>query len=159
MSSKTLCRFVRFAALSTALCALIILLYILPSWGMTIVRVNPEQAGWYYPWLLFIWATSLPCFAILVLVWIVSGAIKREDVFTYATARYIRISAILLFCDMGFFFAGNVVFSILKMNHPGILLLSLIIIIFAISLGLLASVLARYITKAAVLQEESDGTI
>lgn len=159
MSSKTLCYLIRFAVIATAACALFITLFIVPSWGSSIADVNPELSGWYLPWLIFIWIASIPCFAILIFIWKVSGAIKREEVFTIKTAKWIKTSAILLFVNAGFFFAGNILFLFLNMSHPGILLLSMVGDIFAIALALLAAVLSRYITKAAELQEVSEGMI
>ena len=159
MSSKTLCYLIRFAVIATAACALFIALFIIPSWGSSIADANPEFSGWYLPWLVFIWIASLPCFAILIFIWKVSGAINRDEVFTLRTAKWIKTSAVLLFIDAGFFFIGNVVFLLLNMSHPGILLLSMLGNIFAIALALLAAVLSRYITKAAELQEVSEGMI
>ena len=159
MPSKTLCYLIRFAVLATAACALFIALFIIPSWGISIVDANPEFSGWYTPWLIFIWIASIPCFAILIFVWKVSGAINRDEVFTIKTAKWIKTSAVLLFSDAGFFFAGNILFFLLNMSHSGILLLSMLGNIFVIALALLAAVLSRYITKAAELQEVSEGMI
>ena len=159
MSSKMLCRLIRLAVLATAVCALFILLFIIPSWGTSIVEVNPEVSNRYLPWLVFIWIAALPCFAILIYIWKVSGAIKCEEVFTLRTAKWIKISAVLLFSDAAFFFIGNAILLLVNMSHPGILLLSMLGNIFVIALALLAAVLSRYITKAAALQEESECTI
>ena len=159
MSSKTLCRLVRFATISTAFCGLIILLYVVPAWGQSLITANPHLQSWYYPWLIFAWLISLPCFLILALVWKVSAAVKREQVFTMTTAKDIQTAAIVLFADVGLFFAGNILLMILNLSDPGTLFVSLLIGIFGIALALLASVLSRYISKAAVLQQESDGTI
>jgi len=159
MTSKSLCFAVRFATLSTAICALIILVLVLPSYGQALISANPQLSGWYFPWLIFTWVVSIPCFAVLVLVWLVSIAMKRDEVFTEITARRIQTSALLLFADVGLFLFGNIVLALLRMNDSITILLSLILAIFVIALGLMASVLSRYIAKAAVLQEESDGTI
>lgn len=83
----------------------------------------------------------------------------RETVFTFQTAKWVKTGAVLLLSDIVFLFVGNVVLLLLNMNHPGILLLSVIGDIFAVALALLAAVLSRYLTKAAVLQEESEGTL
>jgi len=159
MSSKTLCVWVRIAVIAVALCGLVLCAYLIPLWGVDIATANPEFENWYLPWLLFLWVVSLPCFSILIFVWKVSGAINREEVFSSKTARWIKISAVLLFADVGLFFIGNLTFWLIGMNHPGILLLSMLVDIFAIALAVLAAVLSRYITKAAVLQEENEGTI
>ena len=159
MSSKTLCYLIRFAVVATAACTLFTLLFIMPSWGLSTVKANFEFDGWYMPWFIFVWTASIPCFAILIFIWKVSGAINRDEVFTIKTAKWIKTSAVLLFADAGFFFVGNILFLLLNMSHPGILLLSMVGDIVAIVLALLAAVLSRYITKAAELQEVSEGMI
>jgi hypothetical protein len=159
MSAKSLSAWVRAAVVAVAICGFIGDGSVLPSLGMSIVRANPEFSSWFLPWLIFLWFVSLPCFAILVFIWKVAGAIRREKVFTMETAKWIKTAAIVLFADVGFFFAGNILFAILGMTHPGVLILSLFVDIFGIALAILAAVLSRYITKAAVLQEEGEGTI
>jgi len=159
MSSKTLCNLVRAAVIAVIICGIAACGYILPSWGASIAKDNPEFANCYLPWLIFLWVSAVPCFAILVLVWKVSTSIKREQVFTIQTARMVKIGAVLLFYDMGFFFIGNILLLLLNMSHPGILLLSFFVDVFGLSLAVLAAVLSRYLTKAAVLQEEADNTI
>jgi hypothetical protein len=161
MSSKALCTLVRAAAAAAALCGLVLCLYVFPS------RLGPFSLGCGLPNpgerpllpLLFLWAVSAPCFVILVYVWKVSSAIKRETVFTLKTAGWIKISAILLLADVGFFFAGNICLLFFEIISAEILLISILISIFAIFFALLAAVLSRYITKAAELQDESEGTI
>jgi len=159
MSSKTLCRLLRIAVVATGGSALYIALELIPSLGSHVVHSYPELESLYWPWLIFAWLVALPCFAILGLIWQASGAVKNDTVFTLRTAKIIKAGAIILFADTGFFFAGNVVLALLGMSHPGILLAAMIGDIFAVALAIFASVLARYITKAAALQEESEGTI
>jgi hypothetical protein len=159
MSSRTLGSLMRVSVMAAAICGLFLCLYVMPSWGWSMIVINPELSGWFWPWLIFAWLVALPCFAILVFVWKVSGAVMRETVFTFQTAKWVKKGALLLLSDAVFLFVGNVVLLLLNMNHPGILLLSVIGDIFAVALALLAAVLSRYLTKAAVLQEESEGTL
>ncbi|MCL2810400.1 MAG: DUF2975 domain-containing protein [Clostridia bacterium] len=147
MSSKTLCAMVRAAVIAVAVCGLATCGLILPSIIADI------------PWLLFLWAAAAPCFAILVLIWHVSTAIRQEKVFTVKTARLVKVASLLLFGDVIFFFMGNIIFVLLSMSEPTILLLSFFIDVIGVSLAVLAGVLSRYLTKAAALQEEADGTI
>jgi hypothetical protein len=83
----------------------------------------------------------------------------HDTVFTVKTAKWVKIGGILLLSDAAFVFVGNVVLLLLNMSHPGVLLFCIIGDIFAFALALLAAVLSRYLTKAAVLQEESEGTL
>ena len=158
MASKTLCKLVRFAVVFTAICGLIACAS-LPAIGSTVANNFPEYTHLYLPWLIFLWLTSLPFFALLVLIWKMSTAIKDEKVFTLPSARIVRICAMILFGASGFFIIGNIAFLLLGMSHPGILFLSLIADVFVIALAVLLAVLSRYLTKAAALQEEADGFI
>ena len=158
MSSKTLCAFVRFAVIATAICGLALCGYIFPVALYDILGFDPNRSGLTI-WLIFLWAASIPCFVILADVWLVSSAIKRDEVFTLKTARLIKKAAILLLVDMGFFAVGNAALLVTGLSRPNILFLSILGCIFGVSLALLAAVLSRYISKAAVLKEETDGTI
>jgi hypothetical protein len=149
----------RISVILTAICGLFLCLYVIPSWGESIIYANPEFSSWFWPWLVFSWLVALPCFIILVFVWKVSGAVTQETVFTALTAKWVKMGAILLLSDAVFLFVGNIVLFLFGMNHPGMLLLSIMGGLFAVALSLLAAVLSRYLTKAAVLQEECAGTI
>ena len=159
MPSKTLCRLVRVAVIGVALCGIAACFYFLPSFGANIVNNYPDYSHYYLPWLIFLWLSATPCFVFLVLIWKISTAIKSETVFTLQTARLIKTCAVILFCDVGFFFLGNIIFMLLGLNHSGVLLLSAIVNVFGVTVAVLVAVLSRYITKAAALQEEADGTI
>jgi hypothetical protein len=69
MSSKTLSNLVKFAAIAMGVCGMFIAAYVLPTWGASLINANTEFAGWYWPWLIFLWLTIIPCFVLLVFVW------------------------------------------------------------------------------------------
>jgi hypothetical protein len=159
MSSKTFGNLMRISVFAAALCGLFLCVYVIPIWGKSIVTANPETGAWFWPWLIFAWLFSAPCFAILYLIWKVSGAVISETVFTIRTAEWVKAGAILVLSDVAFLFIGNIVLLLLGMSEPDVLLFTAIGAIFAVGLALLAAVLSRYLTKAAVLQEESEGTL
>lgn len=159
MSSRTLGYLMRISVILTTISGLFLSLYVIPTWGKSIIYANPEYSSWFWPWLLFSWLVALPCFVILVFVWKVSGAVMQETVFTALTAKWVKMGAILLLSDAVFLFVGNIAMFLFGMNHPGVLLLSIMGGGGAVALSLLAAVLSRYLTKAAVLQEECAGTI
>lgn len=159
MTSRTLGRLMRISVIAAALCGLFLCAYVIPSWGQSIVNTYPETSGWYRPWLVFEWLVALPCFAVLVYVWKVSDAVMKDTVFTMLTAKWVKMGSVLLLLDASFLFIGNVILLLAGMSHPGVLLLSVMADIFIVTLALLAAVLSRYLTKAAILQEESEGTI
>lgn len=159
MSSKTLGTLMYISVTAAAICGLFICVYIVPLLGKDLVTTNPESAGWFWPWLVFSWLIAVPCFAILIFIWKVTGAVVHEAVFTIQTAKWVKCGAILLLADAALFFFGNVVLLLMNMSHPGVLLFSIMADIFAVALALLAAVLSRYLTRAAFLQEESEGTL
>jgi hypothetical protein len=112
-----------------------------------------------YLWLGYVALAAAPFFVVLCLIWRVSGAIRAETVFTEKTARTIRAAAVWLFADAVYIFAGNAALFLMELNHPGVALCIAVGVLLLIALGVLAAVLSRYISKAAALQEVSEGTI
>ena len=159
MSSKTLGNLIRISTIFAGLCGLLLCAFILPTLGQGMVEVNPELSGWFWPWLSFAWLFALPCFAILVYIWKVSTAVIGESVFTIKTAGWVKAGAMLTLGDAVLLFVGNIVLLVFGMSHPSMLICCTIGAIFAVALALLAAVLSRYLTKAATLQEESEGTL
>jgi hypothetical protein len=159
MSSKALALSVRVAAAAIVLCLLALLAATFPSVGADFIFGYAISESWRTPWLVFVWAASMPLFAIMSYVWKVSGAIGREEVFTRQVARWIKTSSILLFSDVAFFFCGNLALLIAGKSYAIILAGTLLLDVLGIFLALAAAVLSRYIVKAAALQEESDATI
>ena len=159
MSSKMLSILMRISVIAMAVCGLFLIGYLVPVLGASLATEYPEFSSWYLPWLIFLSVISIPCFAVLIFVWLVADAVQSEEVFTVRTASWIKVSAILIFADTVLFFVGNIIFWFIGLSHPTVLLASLILDIFAITLAVLAATLSRYLTKAALLQEESEGTI
>jgi len=159
MSSNTLGKLIRVFVAVVGLIGLTLCLYIIPMWGCEIISFAPECAGWYWPWLIYAWLFALPCFGVLVCVWMVSGAVIHETVFTNRTAKRVKTGAVLLMTAALLLGGGGMVLAFLNMNTPIMLILSVIGTVFMFTLALLAAVLSRYLTKAAVLQDESEGTI
>ncbi len=159
MSSKTACFCVRAAVIVLALSGLIIFGLFIPAEGAFALEESPEEAVLIWSWLIFLWCVALPCFAVLVYAWKVSTAIKKEQVFTMRTAKWVKAAALLLFADVGLLAAGNLAFVILGMNAPAIVLMSFFIIILETTLATFAAVLSHYIAKAAAIREENEGTV
>ena len=148
----------RLAVVLTTVCLVTVVAGIVPSFGRSIIVDFPEFAGWYWPWLMFAWLTTLPCLAVLCFVWRVSGAVVEDSVFTARTAGWVKTSAVLVISDAILLFTGSLVLLLAGMNHLGVVLGIFIVVVVLLALGLCAAVLARYLTRAAILQEDSEGT-
>jgi len=159
MSQKKISMWIRLATLSVTVCSTIIYACIIPVLGQSIVYSNPEFSSWYWPWLCFLWVTAIPCYIVLFFVFKISGEVKNDHSFSQQTAKYLKYIAVLIFVNIAYFFIGNIALFFLNMTHPGILLVSLIIDVVGIVIALVAFILSHFVYKAAILQEESDGTV
>ena len=58
-----------------------------------------------------------------------------------------------------FFVLGNILYLFLGMNHPGIVLASLVVVFIGVTVAVASAALSHLVKKAAALQEQSDWTI
>ncbi|MBQ6430486.1 MAG: DUF2975 domain-containing protein [Oscillospiraceae bacterium] len=159
MTQKTIACWLKGIIIGVALCGLVIYALVVPSVGLAIVKANPEYEYCYLPWLIFLSLTALPCYAALVFAWKIAGSIGRDRSFTMENAKRIKHIAVLAVADAMYFFIGNVVLLLCNMNHPGVALLSLIVVFAGIAIAIAAAALSYLVKKAAALQEQSDWTI
>ena len=159
MEQKTLSRWLKVVLVGVGLCGLVVYGAILPLYGQSILAANPDMANRYWPWLIFLWATGVPCYAALVIGWRIAVNIGRDRSFSEDNARYLKRIALLAAGDTVFFFAGNVVLLFANMSHPGVVLFSLLIVFAGVAVSVAAAALSHLVLKAAQLQEQSDLTI
>lgn len=159
MDQKTLSKWLKTILAGIALCAIALYGWIIPSMGQSIKMANPEFDYCYWPWLIFIWMTAIPCLGVIGLSWKIATNVGLDRSFTDENAHLLKWIAVLAAGDGAFFFVGNVVFMFLNMNHPGIMLASLVVVFVGIAVSVAAAALSHLVKKAAVLQEQSDLTI
>ena len=159
MDQKKLSAWLKGIVIGIGLCGAVVYFVILPTCGDSLRLSFPEFAAWHWPWMIFLWATAVPCYAALLMGWRIARNIGRDRSFSKENARLLQIAAWLAAVDTAFFFAGNIVLFFLNMNHPGIFLLSLLICFFGVAVTVAAVCLSHLVHKAADLQEQSDLTI
>ena len=140
-------------------CGLVIYFVVVPDFGMVIEAQNPEYAFAFWPWVIFIWFTGLPIAVGMVLAWRISTNIGNDRSFSMDNARLLKWISVMAICDGAFFFLGNIVLLCLNMSHPGVALLSLLVVFATVAIAMSAAVLSHLVMKAATLQEESELTI
>lgn len=140
-------------------CGLIIYFAVVPMLGQTILLEYPESGYCFWPWLIFIWCTGIPCAAGLVFAWRMSTNIGDDRSFSVENAKLLRRIAILAAGDAAFFFVGNIVFLCLNMNHPAVVIFSLFVVFAAVAIAVAAAALSHLVMKAALMQAENDLTI
>ncbi len=159
MKQSTLAKWLKFVLIGVGLCGIVGYAWVIPSFGQMLVQDNPEYAGCYYPWLIFLWVTAIPCYIALVLGWRIASNIGEDRSFSMDNARLLKWIAYLAVGDAGFFFVMNVLYLVLNMSHPGVTLISLIVVFAGIAVSVAAAALSHLVQKAARLQEQSDLTI
>ena len=159
MEQKKLSWWLKGIVIGIGLCGGVVYGYVLPVMGQGLVQDYPEFSGWFWPWLLFLWLTAVPCYMVLLDGWKIASEIGADRSFSTKNARLLKRISILAAGDCAFFFAGNLVFFILNMNHPSVFLASIFVILGGVAVSVAAAVLSHLVYKAAGLQEENELTI
>lgn len=113
----------------------------------------------FYPWTIVILLTAIPCYAVLVLAWLMANTVKKETQFSHKNADRLKKMAICALADGVFFLLANLWLWIEGLNISAVVVFSVLVLLVAIAFAAAATVLAGMVEKAAVLQEESDLTI
>lgn len=160
MKQLSLARWLKFIIIGVGICGLVVYTIVIPMLGQAIAVYEEGHYDYcYWPWLIFIWMTGIPCYAALVLAWRIAGNIGADKSFSVANAKLLKWISILALGDAGFFFAGNIVLLFLNMNHPGIVVFSLMIVFAGVAVAVAAAALSHLVLKAEVLQDQCDWTI
>ena len=159
MDQKKLSLWLKTILAGIGVCGLIVYLGIIPSVGNSVIAGHPEFTAWRRPWIIFLWATAVPCYAVLAMGWKIAANIGNDRSFSVDNAKLLHVIAWAAAGDALFFFAGNVVLWLMNMNHPGVLLASLLICFAGIAVAVAAACLSHLVRKAAALQDENDLTV
>lgn len=159
MKDKSLIRWMRCVIAGITLCGVVIYFVVFPVAGNSIAELYPELKSWLYPWLMFIWVTSIPCFCVLIFLWKIIKNINSGKMFSLENIKYLRYNSRFAAIDAVLFFAGNIMFLFLNMSHPAVLLLSLFVVFIGVSIAILFEGLSKLGEKAYQLQIETEFTI
>ena len=159
MEQHRLIKWLKFLVIFAAGCGMVMELGVLPGVGSWMVDLAPEFGGYFWPWLIFLWILSVPCYMALWMAWKIFTDIEKDKAFTMENAKRMGNVSFLAAADAVLLVVGNAVYLILHMNHPGVLLASFFIALVGIAIAIAAAMLSHLIRKAARLQDESDWTI
>ena len=159
MKPKTMALWLFAVIIGIGFCGTAVLFYVIPSLASSVCREFPQFAGAFWPWMIFLWISALPCYAVLCCGGAIAAAIGKENAFSHQNARRLLTIAHLAAADTVFFFAGNVVLFLLSMSHPSVFLAAMGICFAGICVIIVARTLAYFTQKAAVLHEDAALTI
>ncbi|MCD7888593.1 MAG: DUF2975 domain-containing protein [Oscillospiraceae bacterium] len=159
MDLKVLVRWLRAVIIGVGVCGLVAYGVVCPVCGLKIVEDHPDVSGWFVPWLVFILITAIPCYIVLVYCWKIVSNIAAGKAFSYDNAKYFSVMSYLALGDIAFFFVGNVVLLLANMNHPSVIVASLLIVFVGIAVAVVFATLSHLVRKAADLQQENGLTV
>lgn len=159
MTQKSLSKWLKGVILGIAVCGLIIYAGLIPLFGKDLAQANPEFAYCYYPWLIVLWISAVPCSLVLYYGWRITVEIAKDNSFSMENAFYLKRISSLAILDSGYFFIANLVLLFLNMNHPGIFLASLFVDFAGVVVAVAAAALSHLVQKAAEIQQENELTI
>ena len=159
MRMKSLSVWIKIILIGFALCGAGILGFAVPKIGTAIAKAYPEFAGAYVPWLVFLWIAAVPCYAVLALGWMIAANIARDNAFSSVNAKLLKAIAVLAAVDSVYFLIGNIILLILNMNHPGIVLTSLVVVFIGAALCVASTALSKLTSRAADIEDENRYTI
>lgn len=159
MEQKALVRYLRLVILGIGILGLFACFVVIPMYGLSLKSMYPEFSNRFWPWLIFLWLSAVPCFISLAFLWRVASNIGLDRSFSSENAGYLKQVSRLFAIDSAFFFLGNAALLLMNMSHPGIMLASLAIVFVGIAASVAAAVLSRLALKASDLQMQSDLTV
>ncbi len=164
MEQKRIEKWLKIMLVGAALCGVLVYGVAIPEAGRSVLLLEAmlEQdafSSYYWPWLLFLWATALPCCAAWVCAWKIAGNIGADKSFSRVNAKLLRHIATLAAGDAVFFLVGNVVLLCVNRNHPSVVLVSLLVVFLGAAVAVAAAALSHLVIRAAELQDQSDWTI
>ena len=159
MEQKTLSKWLKGILIGVAVCGLVIYALVIPVYGMDLKTQYPEFSNRFWPWMIFLWISGVPCYAVLVFAWRIAANIGKDQSFSVGNAKLLKWISGLSAADAGFFFSGNIVLLLFDMSHPSVVLASLFVTFAGVAIAVTSAVLSHLVKKAADLQEQSDWTI
>lgn len=159
MKQGTLSKWLKLIIAGVGICGIIIYAAVIPMLAGAMTASYPEFSSCQWPWLILIWVTAVPCYIALILAWKIAANIRADRSFSMSNARLLKWISILAAADSVIFFAGNLIYLLLGMNHPSIVLFSLLIEFFGVAISVASAALSHLVMKAADLQMQSDMTI
>lgn len=159
MQQSSFAKWLKIIVIGVGICLTLLCAWIIPTLGQSLQLQYPEISAFFYPWLIFLWISAVPCYAVLFIAWKIFTNIGNDESFTMVNATYLKWVSLLAAGDSFFFFATNFIFWLFNMNHPGIMIVSLIVVTFGVAIAIIAAALSHLVLKAADLQVQSDLTI
>ena len=159
MQQKRIAKYLKMIVLGVCYCAVLGYAVVLPIYGQGVASRYPEFSHAFWPWLIYLWVTAVPVAWALVLAWGMFDRIGKGESFSHANVKALHRIGMLALVDTAYFFLGQVVLLLCSMSHPGILLVSLLVVFVGLAAAAVCFALSALTKSAVQLREENELTI
>ena len=160
MTQKNFSGLLKAAIVLAFLCCLAVYALYVPTIAEESRDMAADFSTLYLPGLIFVELTALPIAVAFVLAWLVARDIGRNNSFSRANAKRLKIISVLALADVAYFWLGILVFWFGFGAASGPELVLAILAGFAgIIIAVCAGALSHLTLKAAALREENDLTV
>ena len=159
MKQSQLARWLKTITILAGVAGTLLFFGIIPAVVRDLGREFPELNYLVLPCLVVLWAAAVPCLVALVEFWGVCSRIAEDNSFCRENARSLEIIGKLALLDT---VACLAVTAYLFLNHacnPGVILLSLGVMIAGTAIAIAAMTLSHLVDKAIRIKEDNDLTI
>lgn len=160
MSQKTLSYWLKAVIVVVALLGVWLYGFLVP---LIAEAVDYYETSVYFPVLVFLMGTGVPCFASLVFAWRVASEIGRDNSFSRINAKCMKIISFLALGDVIYFVLGTIIMFFWHRETVlwlfPLAMFWMFLIIAGLAISVCSAALSHLILKAAVLREENDLTI
>lgn len=94
MSQLKLSKYIKSVIIGAGVCGTVICFYVFPFWGNDSAASNPKFLSWYWIWLIFLWITSILCYATLACGWKIADEIGKDNSFSRKNANLLKLISI-----------------------------------------------------------------
>lgn len=159
MKPSIFAKWLKGVIIGTTCIGLISCIYAIPMMLDYFSLQYPEASGWILPWKLLIYICSVPCFVAMIICWRIAGNIQRDRSFCKENAVLFKWFSYLAIGDALVFMLGCIIFFLLGMNHPGLLIIEMLIVFAGLAVFVCTAALSYLVAQAADLKEDNDLTI
>ena len=157
MNQKSLANLLKTVVILAAIIGAVLCFIVFPMVGQQLKGKTEENFFW--PWLIFLWTGTVPCYLALGKFWKICGTIAADRSFCRENAKGFKQISLLALWDSLYLFAGSVIFLLLNLSHPSVFLGCLLVDFIGFAVSIAAAVLSRLVSRAAAIQDENDLTI
>lgn len=159
MKPTIFAKWLKIVIAGTTLIGLVCCIYAIPFVMEAFKTEYPEFTNWVIPWKVLIYICAVPCFIAMGVSWKIATNIQKDRSFCMENALLFKTFSYLALGDSVFFMCGSVFFFIKGMNHPGLMIIELLVVFAGLAVFVCTAALSYLVAQAADLKEDADLTI